>query len=180
MIYKMGKNTLESVREFFNNEWNKSSEDIKRNFKGHFEGVLKYAKMLGKGEAVDMEVLEISVLLHDVSTLRGDYEEHHMKGAEIAEKLLKELNYPIEKIEKVKHCILSHRGSKKIKRETKEAQILADADALCHFDEIDALFNAYKDKNKVLEKLNRSYDKLSNESKIIVKDKFEKLKSEMI
>ncbi len=170
---------LEQVRNFFKEEWDKASENEHKNFKGHFEGVLKYAKMLGEKEDADMEIVEISILLHDMSSVRGDYEDHHIKSAKIAEELLLKLNYPKEKIEQVKHCILAHRGSMNIKRETKEAQILADADAMCHFDEIDALLNAYKTKEAVLEKLGRSYNKLSEEAKPLVKDKLEKAREEL-
>jgi len=167
----MAEKILNQVRKFFKEEWGKASEEVHKNFKGHFEGVLKYAKMLGEKENADMEIVEISVLLHDMSSLRGEYEDHHIKGAKIAEELLKKLNYPNKKIKQVKHCILAHRGSKDIKRETKEAQILVDADAMCHFDEIDALFNAYGTKEEVLRKLERSYNKLSDESKQIMKNK---------
>ena len=171
---------LEKVREFFKGEWDKASEQSHKNFKGHFEGVLKYAKMLAEKEDVDTEIIEISVLLHDMSSVRGDYEDHHIKSAKIAEDLLLKLNYPKEKIEQVKHCILAHRGSKDIKRETREAQILADADALCHFDEVDALFNAYKTKEEVLAKLKRSYNKLSERAKPLVKGKLKLIQQEMV
>lgn len=175
----MTSKVLEQVRKFFNEEWEKASEQQHKNFKGHFEGVLKYAKMLGEKENADMEVIEISVLLHDISSVRGEYEDHHLKGARIAEELLSKLNYPRNKIEQVKHCILAHRGSKDIKRETKEAQILTDADAMCHFDEIDALFNAYKIKEEVLKKLERSYVKMSKEAKSIIKPKLNKARKEL-
>jgi len=170
---------LEQVRNFFKEEWDKASENAHKNFKGHFDGVLKYAKMLGEKEDVDMEIVEISILLHDMSSVRGDYEYHHIKSAKIAEELLLKLNYPKEKIEQVKHCIFAHRGSMNIKRETKEAQILADADAMCHFDEIGALLNAYKTKEAVLAKLERSYNKLSEQAKPLIKDKLEKIREDL-
>ena len=44
----------------------------------------------------------------------GEREQHHIYGEEIAEQLLTELNYPKERIEQVKNCVLNHRGSKDI------------------------------------------------------------------
>ena len=111
-------------------------------------------------------------------------EDHHITGCQIAEKKLKELNYDPDKIEKVKHCILTHRGSKSIKRETIEAEILADADSMSHFDELGGLFKyefiingiTFKQKEaqkRVKEKLARSYNKLSDSAKKIIKPKYD-------
>ncbi|NTV58596.1 MAG: hypothetical protein HGA74_15130 [Deltaproteobacteria bacterium] len=43
----------------------------------------------------------------------------------LAEKKLFELGYPEDKIAKVKMCILTHRGSQNMKKESVEAQIIA-------------------------------------------------------
>ena len=58
----------------------------------------------------------------------GEREQHHIYGAEIAEQLLTELNYPKERTEQVKNCVLNHRGSKDRPRNTIEEQCVADAD----------------------------------------------------
>lgn len=58
----------------------------------------------------------------------GEREQHHIYGAEIAKQLLTELNYPKERIEQVKKCVLNHRGSKDRPRNTIEEQCVADAD----------------------------------------------------
>ena len=170
---------LKQVKEFFDQEWEKASPGVHKNFEGHFPTVLKYAKQLTKQRNADKELVEISVWLHDISSIRGEYENHHIKGAKIAEDLLTTLNYPKEKIEQVKHSILNHRGSFPGKIETKEAQILVDADAMAHFDKIKPLFNAYKTKEKVLKKLERSYNKLSKDAKLLVKNKLEKARIDL-
>ena len=63
-----------------------------------------------------------------------------------------------------------------------EEQIIADADAISHFDSIPSLlYLAYRERNMNIEegknfvksKLERSYRKLSDESKIFYKEKFE-------
>lgn len=68
----------------------------------------------------------------------GEREQHHIYGAEIAEQLLTELNYPKERIEQVKNCVLNHGGSKDRPRNTIEEQCVADADRYKQI--IDVLF----------------------------------------
>jgi len=52
------------------------------------------------------------------------------------------LGYPVEKIEKVKKCILNHRGSKEVEnnRDFIEAKIITEADVLDAFDNISKQF----------------------------------------
>lgn len=97
--------------------------------------------------------------------------------------MLRDNNYPKDKIELVKRCILNHRGSKIVKKGTIEEICVADADALAHFNNVPTLFSLAYNKNKlsiedgkifVKEKLARSYNKLSNQTK---KDYEEKYKS---
>lgn len=54
----------------------------------------------------------------------------------------------VDKIERVKQCVLNHRGSKDLPRNTIEEEIIADADVIAHFDTIPALFSlAFKELN---------------------------------
>ncbi len=180
-------------------------------YNNHFSSVVKYSKILGeKNNAdlgkttlnsivfpsspnpnieslqgfVDLEVLRIAAWLHDIGSILDGREDHHITGAKIAEDKLREFNYPGEKIQKVKHCILAHRGSKDIKRETIEAEILADADSMSHFDELGGLFKYefiigginFKQREaqkRVREKLARSYNKLSDSAKKIIQPRYE-------
>ena len=73
-------------------------------------------------------------------------------------------------------------GSVDNKRLSKEEQIIADADAISHFDSIPSLlYLAYKEKNMNIEdgkkfvkgKIERSFNKLSNDSKKFYEEKFE-------
>lgn len=183
----MSKEIVEKVKEFVKRECEKPQAFFKGAYIRHIIPVVRYAFQLAEKENADKEnadkeIVEIAAWLHDIASIRGDYENYHISSAKIAEQLLKSLNYPQEKIEQVKHCILSHRGSKEIKKETKEAQILADADAMSHFDDIggilkNELFN--NDKRQVLEKLERSYLKLSDYAKPLVRDKLEKARKEL-
>jgi len=147
----------------------------------HILPVVKYAKLLAKKLNADEEIVEVSAWLHDVKMFDDD-ENHHTSGPIEAEKILKELNYPNEKIEKVKHCIHSHRKSKDIKKESIEAECVASADVMAHFDSIPYLFyiaftlrkmGLDEGKEWVKKKLERGWDKLIPEAKEMVKEKYE-------
>ena len=173
---------LEKVREFFREKWEVALPKKQEIFKGHFEGVLKHALKLAEEGNADKEIIEIAVWFHDISTLGGEYEEHHIKSAEIAEEFLLGIGYPKDKIKAVKHCILVHRGSRPGEVKTKEAQILKDADAMDHFDYFSNRgykSKVYKTNEALLGKLERTYAKLSPKGKVAMKDKFEKAKEEL-
>ena len=142
----------------------------------HIEAVVKNAELLAEKYNADKEVVIIAAWLHDIASITDYslYEMHHIHGAEIAEELLKKFGYDKEKIDLVKKCIVSHRGSVKLDKSTIEEKCVADADAISHFDNIPSLlYLAYVEKNMDIEegkefvkgKLQRSYQKLSEESK---------------
>ncbi len=153
----------------------------------HIRVVADFAKILAKKTGADEEIVVLAALLHDYSyVINIDFqEEHHIHSARMAEELLKKYGYPEEKIEKVKHCILTHRGSKNIPRETIEAEVVASADALTHFNSVnDLLYVAFVIKKMdtdtgtkwVLDKLNRSWNKLLPEAKDMIKEKYDSIK----
>lgn len=148
----------------------------------HFVSTVKYAKLLAEDAGADMEIVELSAWLHDLASVLGNYEDHHIAGAEIAEKLLMKYNYPKDKIDRIKYCILAHRGSQDIPRETIEAECLANADAMSHFDNISSLFklalvtrklNTDEAQKFVKEKLERSWEKLTPKAKQIIQPKYD-------
>jgi len=80
---------------------------------------------------VDLDVLKTAALLHDVARVKeGRDVDHAVLGAEMSEKILRELAYPKEKINLIKHCIIAHRFRSGNEPKTKEAKILSDADKL--------------------------------------------------
>ncbi len=84
---------------------------------------------------VDLEVLKIAALLHDIARKEEDLNssgkvDHAILGAERAEKILRRLGFDKSKISNIKHCIVSHRYRGTNKPETIEAKILFDADKL--------------------------------------------------
>ena len=153
----------------------------------HISSVVKYAKLLAKKLNADEEICEISALLHDyASVINKDwYPEHHIHSARLAEEILSRYNYPKEKIESIKHCIISHRASKNIPQETLEAKIVASADSMAHFDNVHSLlylaFVVHKKEidegtKWVLDKLERSWNKLIPEAKEIIREKYDAIK----
>lgn len=149
----------------------------------HIEAVVENAQILARKFGADEEIVIIAAWLHDVASITDYnlYEMHHIHGASIAEDILRQFNYEQEKINKVKDCILNHRGSINNIKLTIEEKCVADADAVSHFDNIPSLLylayvnkkmNIEEGKNFVIEKLKRSYNKLSEESKEFYKDKY--------
>ena len=152
----------------------------------HIKYVVQNAIDLAKKYGADVEIVELGALLHDIAmpSEYGEREEHHIYGAEIAEQLLKELNYPIDKTQHVKNCVLNHRGSKDRARNTIEEQCVADADVIAHFDCIPSLFHlVYRERNMsvdegkefIRKKLERDYNKLSPRTRELLKDRYENI-----
>lgn len=84
---------------------------------------------------VDLDVLKTAALLHDIARVKEFKDktgnvEHATLGAEMAERTLRTLGYPEEKIVHVKHCIVAHRYRRTDRPRTREAEILFDADKL--------------------------------------------------
>ncbi|MCI9177507.1 MAG: HD domain-containing protein [Clostridia bacterium] len=150
----------------------------------HIKYVVQNAVKLAEEYGADSEIVELGALLHDIAmpSQYGPAHQHHIFGAEITEQLLTNLNYPKEKIQQVKNCVLNHRGSIERPRETIEEQCVADADVIAHFDCIPSLFSlVYKEKNLsiaegkeyVRKKLQRDYNKLSVRTKEKLKTRYE-------
>jgi len=149
----------------------------------HIVPVVKHARKLAEHYGADVEIVTLAAILHDVASItKAEYvEQHHIIGTKIAEELLSFFNYPQEKIALIKQCILNHRGSKIENKQSIEEVCVADADALSHFDNIPALFSmVYREKQlsidegaKFIEdKLNRSYSKLSAETKGLYQERY--------
>jgi len=147
----------------------------------HVKYVVEYAKELAKKLNANEEVVEISALLHDIAQIDDSYETHDVDGGNYAERYLTSLNYDLEKVAMVKHCILAHRGSKSIPRETIEAECVASADAMAHFRSIPEMFylvyvdfgkDVEEGKQMLKDKLERSYRKMIPEAQEIVRERY--------
>jgi putative nucleotidyltransferase with HDIG domain len=150
----------------------------------HVKHMVEYAKQLAKKLKANEEIVEIAALLHDIGRLDGTNENHHEVGAQYAEKYLKDIGYDKQKISVIKNCILAHRGSVKIKRESIEAECIASADAMAHFGDIPSMFywvyvfldrDIDEGKSMVLDKYKRSFKKMMPEAQDIVREKYESI-----
>lgn len=176
----------EQIKEELLKRTNAAKEDNFDFWEDHIKYVVKNALELADAYNADKEIVELGALLHDIAmpSKVGPREEHHIYGAKIAEELLTKYNYPKDKIERVRQCVLNHRGSKDLPRNTIEEEIIADADVIAHFDSIPTLFSlAYtklnlniKDATKyVKDKLARDYNKLSPKTRELLKERYENI-----
>ncbi len=136
----------------------------------HFKPTVEYADKLSDKLGGNKEVILISAWIHDIGSIIHGRKDHHITGAEIAEKKLLELGYPKEKIELVKKCILNHRGSNNFETESIEEQIVAEADAMSNFNNILGILNAAF----VYEHLNQGDAKVAVKKKL--RNKWKQLK----
>jgi uncharacterized protein len=134
---------VSEIKKYVENECNKpTSKYGYEPFSFHFIPTVNYALELQSKLGGDKEIIEIAAWLHDIGSIIEGRENHHISGTKIAEAKLLELNYPEEKIELVKKCILNHRGSVKSERDSIEEKIIAEADILSNFDNIAGIFKA--------------------------------------
>ncbi len=100
----------------------------------HTERVYNLCMHIGKKENADIEILKLAAILHDIGREHQDKSNgeicHAKKGSILARKLLEKHNLDNEKINKIIHCIESHRFRGDKPPRTKEAKILFDADNL--------------------------------------------------
>ena len=138
----------------------------------HIKYVTAKAKELAVKFNADPEIVEISALLHDYSGIKDHslHKEHHIQSTIMAGDILQALNYPDQKIKAVQHCIENHRGSIPGRRNTPEAECLANADAVAHIENIASLLylafvqfkmNINEGTVWVRKKIERSYKKLN-------------------
>lgn len=93
----------------------------------HVKRVLRRATDLAMTQRARIEMVRMSCIFHDVE--RKEVENHAKRGAELAEKFLKQKGYSEDFIRGVKESILQHH-EKPEELKTVEAKILWDADKL--------------------------------------------------
>ena len=159
-------------------------EDKEYNWKLHIESVVKYSRKLAQELGADEEICEISAWLHDIKKINGNPEKHHIYGAKEAAVILRDYNYPENRIKMIEHCILTHSSDDKYVPKTIEAKIVASADALSHFNNFLELAHvAFGLKKKsfedgrewLIEKYKACFNKLKilPEAEKIARDKYE-------
>ena len=94
--------------------------------------VAEYAKRLGGALRADLEIIELAGWLHDISAVQDftALPRHPALSAEIARKLLREKDYPAERIERVAKCIASHSAPVQTGNGLPEEVCVSNADAM--------------------------------------------------
>ena len=137
---------IDKVREFVKSkcdktEWKDNVRLVDKDltdWKYHVQLVVKYSKILARKLGSDEEIAELGALLHDIAwidSLKND-PTHEIIGVPMAERLLGKLGYPEKTIEEVKHCVETHKSMDSNPPKTVSAKIVANADAMAHFDSI--------------------------------------------
>ena len=99
----------------------------------HIMRVYKNAKLIGRRESTNMEIVLLAVLLHDLVVYpKGSAKSSKSsdESADLAENILQSYGYPQDKINQICYCIRAHSYSKKLVPASLEGRILQDADRL--------------------------------------------------
>lgn len=100
----------------------------------HTERVYNLCLRIGKEENVDMEIIKLAAILHDIGREEEDRLNgkicHAERGAILARQILEKHNVEENKITKITHCIETHRFRGDRIPQSKEAKVLFDADKL--------------------------------------------------
>lgn len=121
----------EKIKEIVQNKLTCSAHDL-----DHIFRVYDLCLLIANYEKdVDLEILIPSVLLHDIARVEESNDktgniDHAVLGSIIAEDILMDLEYEEDEVEKIKHCIRTHRFRSGNEPNSTEAKILFDSDKL--------------------------------------------------
>ena len=98
------KTIIQKAEKFAKKEYKKN--DSAHQWK-HIKEVMKRALRIAKNlKDIDYEILKLAIIFHDIDY--SSYENHVKNSIKIAERFLKENDYPNEKIKEVKEIMLNH------------------------------------------------------------------------
>lgn len=109
-------------------------------WKFHIQPVINNAKLLANYLNANKEIVELGALLHDVGRLKFGPNKHDITGVLEAKKILNKFNYSKKFIQEVVHCVKTHRAKSDNTPQSLEAKIVANADAMAHFDAMPYFF----------------------------------------
>ncbi len=151
----------------------------------HLLPVINNACMLAERYGADRDVVEIAAIFHDYADLLdfANRDNHHIMGAELAEGVLSQDGFEQDFIDRVKKCIINHRGSVVNEKLSIEEVCVADADAMSHLDSVVELicWRAYLGEDImtandfVKGKIVKSYNKMSKPTQELMKDKYDSI-----
>ncbi len=147
---------LKDLRKYVDTELNKMEDDNKRiGAVSHLYGVSLAATMIAKKRGLDPEIASMAAMLHDLYAYQtGSYDDHAHKGADLAGKILSELDLTDER-ETDMICSAIYHHDDKAAVDSPMDEVLKDADVIHHC--MNDLSKAVKEKEQI------RYDKLCEE-----------------
>jgi len=129
------REVIEFTRQYLEEGAAKSSPDLhpwglSEHRMNHTLLVLKNSLRLAKNRKVNLDVVALSAILHDIATFSSERKEHAEEGAKIAEEYLRGHGYPNDLVQQVAHAIRVHAGPLVFSPRSDEAKILQDADTI--------------------------------------------------
>ena len=127
---KFVNQVIRKVQDMLSNKPNQSVAHRWDHLERVYKRAINLAEMSNKSQDIDIGVLKIAALLHDIDQPYNNKQNHVSKSVKKAEEILHEINYPTNKIQKVIKIILEHSSEDNKQPSTLEAKILFDADKL--------------------------------------------------
>jgi uncharacterized protein len=124
---------LKDLRKYVDTELNKMEDDNKRiGAVSHLYGVSLAATMIAKKRGLDPEIASMAAMLHDLYAYQtGSYDDHAHKGADLAGKILSELDLTDER-ETDMICSAIYHHDDKATVDSPMDEVLKDADVIHH------------------------------------------------
>ena len=124
---------LKDLRKYVDTELNKMEDDNKRiGAVSHLYGVSLAATMIAKKRGLDPEIASMAAMLHDLYAYQtGSYDDHAHKGADLAGKILSELDLTDER-ETDMICSAIYHHDDKTAVDSPMDEVLKDADVIHH------------------------------------------------
>ena len=104
------------------------------NLEGHILPVVAMSVELAKELNADVEIAEMGALLHDAGRVRFGCYKHEITGAHYCRIKLWQYGFPKAEAARIIECVRCHRSGADSKPSSIEARIVANADALSHFE----------------------------------------------
>ena len=138
---------LKDLRKYVNKELNRMEDPGDRiKAANHLYGVSLAATMIAKKRGLDPELASMAAMLHDLHAYKsGSYDDHAHKGAELARKILKDLELTNEQ-ETELICSAIYHHDDKASVDSPADEVLKDADVIHHC--MNDITKPVKDKEK--------------------------------
>ena len=131
------KNTIDLVEKIVKNEFDKADKKVYGfpwYFDNHIKEMVKLSESMARKFKANREIVVLASYLHDIGLINYGPKGHVRRSVYRAKKILKKLELPEEKINKVCRCIYAtNPNSKYLKSGGIEEKIVATSDALSRY-----------------------------------------------